>query len=76
MKERKREPIHGETYVVTVEFGKGRAKARALIGYGNSSQPGSKHIEDQLGFMTRKELREVWRERKEILANLEERMVF
>ena len=76
MKERKREPIHGETYVVTVEFGKGRARARALIGYGNSSQPGSKHIEDQLGFMTRKELREVWREKKEILANLEERVVF
>jgi len=47
-----------------------------LIGYGNSSQPGSKHIEDQLGFMTRKELREVWREKKEILANLEERVVF
>jgi acyl-homoserine-lactone acylase len=76
MKEQKREPIHGETYVVTVEFGKPRAQARALIGYGNSSQPGSAHIEDQLGFMTRKELRPVWREKKEILANLELREVF
>ena len=71
MKEKKREPIHGETYVVMVEFGKQRATARALIGYGNSSQPGSPHIEDQLEFMTRKELRPVWRDRKEIDANLE-----
>ena len=76
MKEKKREPIHGETYVVMIEFGKQRATARALIGYGNSSQPGSPHIEDQLEFMTRKELRPVWRDRKEIEANLELREAF
>lgn len=72
MQDRKREPVHGETYVVCVEFGK-TAKARALIGYGNASQPGSPHIEDQLPFMTRKELRPVWRDRKSIEANLESR---
>lgn len=72
MKERKREPIHGETYVVCVEFGK-TATARALIGYGNSSQQGSPHMEDQLPFMTRKELRPVWRDRKTVEASLESR---
>lgn len=75
-KDKKRYPIHGETYVVCVEFGKQGATARALMSYGNSSQPNSPHSEDQLAFMTRKELRPVWRDRKSIEANLESREKF
>lgn len=63
-------PTHGETFVCAIEFGAPQ-QARCLLGYGNASQPGSPHIEDQLPFMTRKELHPVWRSRKEIEANLE-----
>ncbi len=66
---------HGETIVCAIEFGR-QQQAQCLLGYGNSSQPGSKHLEDQLPFMVRKELLPVWRERKDIEANLEGRNVF
>jgi|GEM_PF-6679636 len=48
----------------------------ALTGYGNSSQPNSPHLSDQLPLVTRKELRPVWRTHKEIEAHLSERKVF
>jgi acyl-homoserine-lactone acylase len=70
MKNGQRDPMHGETYVCIVEFGD-KPQARSLISYGNSSQKGSKHIEDQLPFLARKELRTVWRERAEVEKNLE-----
>jgi acyl-homoserine-lactone acylase len=62
----------GDSYVAVVEFGP-QVRARALIGYGNASQPGSRHRVDQLPLMVRKELRAVWRSRAEIEANLERR---
>lgn len=65
-------PNHGETIVCAVEFGKTQ-KAQCLLGYGNASQPGSPHIEDQLQMMSDKKLHPVWRERKDIEANLERR---
>lgn len=75
MKEKKRGPVHGETFVMCVEFGK-TARAQALMSYGNSSQPGSPHAEDQLEFMTRKELRPVLRDRESVMKNLERRATF
>ena len=45
-------------------------RAEALLGYGNWSKEGSKHIEDQLPLASRKEMRPVWRSRKDIEANL------
>lgn len=63
---------HGETFVCAIEFGAPQ-KAQCLLGYGNSSQPGSKHIEDQLPLMQQKKLHPVWRERAEVEANLESR---
>lgn len=70
-----RSQIHGETWVSTVEF-TSPPKARVLMSYGNSSQPGSPHLTDQLPWLTRKELRTPWRTRAEIEANLESRIRF
>jgi len=66
---------HGETFVCAIEFSVPQ-RAQCLLGYGNASQPGSKHIEDQLPMMVQKKLHPVWRERKEIEANLERKDTF
>jgi acyl-homoserine-lactone acylase len=63
---------HGETIVCAIEFGKAQ-QAQCLLGYGNSSQTGSPHLEDQLPFMVQKKLHPVWRDRKDVEANLEKR---
>lgn len=70
-----RSQTHGETWISAVEFSK-PLKARVLMTYGNSSQPGSAHQSDQLGYLSRKELRTAWRTRADILANLESRVRF
>lgn len=62
----------GETIVCAIEFGRTQ-QARCTLGYGNASQPGSPHLEDQLPLMVEKRLHPVWRERKDIEANLEKR---
>lgn len=61
---------HGETFVCAIEFGSPQ-RANCVLGYGNATQPGSKHIEDQLPLMVDKRMHPVWRERKDIQANLE-----
>lgn len=48
---------HGDTYVAVTEFGK-KVKAKVLLSYGNASQPGSKHIGDQLQLLSEKKLRD------------------
>ena len=63
---------NGETIVCAIEFGPTQ-QARCTLGYGNSSQPGSPHLEDQLPLMVQKALHPVWREKKDIEANLEKR---
>ncbi|MCG8457486.1 MAG: penicillin acylase family protein, partial [Holophagales bacterium] len=50
-------------------------RAEVLLSYGNSSQPGSAHVGDQLELLSRQELRPVWRERAEIEQHLQEREV-
>jgi acyl-homoserine-lactone acylase len=55
--------VSGDGYVQLVEFAKDGAKAQALLGYGNSSRPGSPplHVIDQLPFFQAKTLRPVYR---------------
>jgi acyl-homoserine-lactone acylase len=66
---------HGETFVCALEFAK-EQKAQCSVSYGNSSQPGSPHLADQLPLMSAKKLHPVWRDRKEIEAHLEKREAF
>ena len=66
--------FHGDGYVCATEFGK-EIKAKAILGYGNASQPGNKHIGDQLNLFAKKQLRNVWLKRKDVESHLEEREV-
>lgn len=74
-KDKKFRVTGGDTYVAAIEFSN-PVRAMALVSYGNSSQPGSKHQADQLPLFSRKELRPVWRARAEIMKHLEERKAF
>lgn len=62
--------VGGDTYYQAVEFSK-PVRAKVLTAYGNSTQPGSKHIGDQLELYSKKAMRDAWRTRKEVEANLE-----
>lgn len=62
--------LFGDSFVALVEFSQ-PVRAKALLSYGNASQPGSPHRGDQLVLFARKQLRPVWRTRKEIEAHLE-----
>jgi len=66
---------HGETFVCGIEFAKAQ-KAQCLVSYGNSSERGSPHLEDQLPLMVAKKLHPVWREKKDVEAHMEKREVF
>jgi acyl-homoserine-lactone acylase len=70
-----RSQTHGETYIAAVEFSN-PIKAKVLLTYGNSSQPGSPHQGDQLPLLAKKELRTAWRTRREIQAHLESQVRF
>jgi acyl-homoserine-lactone acylase len=63
---------NGETIVCAIEFARVQ-RANCTLGYGNSSQPGSPHLGDQIPLMAQKALHPVWREKKDIEANLEKR---
>jgi acyl-homoserine lactone acylase PvdQ len=67
-----RTPQHGETWVAMIEFST-PVRAWGLMSYGNSRQPGTKHHADQLQLLSRGEFRELWLQRAQIEANLEER---
>ena len=69
------QPVAGDSYVAAIEFSQ-PVQAMALMSYGNSSQPGSPHSVDQLELFAQKQLRPVWRIRKDIEANLESRKGF
>jgi acyl-homoserine-lactone acylase len=69
-KDNKYQPIHGEGYIALIEFGK-TVKAQVLMTYGNSTQPGSPHVGDQLELFSRKKFRFAWLTPKEIKRNLE-----
>ena len=48
-------------------------RAWGLMSYGNSRQPGTKHHADQLELLSKGEFRELWLQRAQIEANLEQR---
>jgi acyl-homoserine-lactone acylase len=60
----------GDTYVAITEFGK-QVKANVLLSYGNSSQPGNKHVGDQLKLLSEKKLRPALLDKNAVLRNLE-----
>ena len=66
---------HGETFICAIEFAD-HERAQCAVSYGNASQPGSPHLEDQLPLMVGKKLHPVWRDRKEIEAHLERKETF
>ena len=68
-------PAHGDTYVAAIEFSK-PLKAKVLTSYGNATQPGSKHHNDQLQLLSEKKMRDIWFTREEAEKHLEEREVF
>jgi acyl-homoserine-lactone acylase len=71
----KAEGVHGDTYFAVIEFFN-PVHAEGLLSYGNWSKKGSLHAEDQLRLLSKKAMRPIWRDRKDIEANLEARKVF
>ncbi len=67
----KRYPQHGETWVGMIEFST-PVKAYGLMSYGNSRQRGTRHRADQLTLLSNHQFRELWLQRRQIEANLEE----
>jgi acyl-homoserine-lactone acylase len=67
------EAVFGDTYVAAVEFTPAGPRAQAVLSYGNASQPGSPHANDQLRLIAEKHMRPSWRTRAEVEANLESR---
>jgi acyl-homoserine-lactone acylase len=74
-KENRYYAAHGETIVCAIEFNKPQ-QANCLLGYGNSTQPNSPHLGDQLPLLSQKKLHPVWREKKDVEAHLEKRESF
>jgi acyl-homoserine-lactone acylase len=68
----KKYAIAGDTYVAITEFGN-KVKAQLLLSYGNATQPGNKHVGDQLKMLSEKKLRPALLEKADILKNLEKR---
>jgi acyl-homoserine-lactone acylase len=64
--------VGGDSYYAAIEFGP-TIRAKVLLAYGNATQPGSPHAGDQLELFMRKEMRDAWRTRQEVEANLERR---
>jgi acyl-homoserine-lactone acylase len=64
----------GDSYVAITEFGN-KPKAMVLLSYGNSTQPGNKHMGDQLKLLSEKKLRPALLNQTDVLKNLEEKEV-
>jgi acyl-homoserine-lactone acylase len=74
-KDGKIEGASGDTFFAVIEFSTPQ-RAEGLLSYGNWSKKGSPHVEDQIKLMSRKEMRPIWRDRKDVEAHLEARKVF
>jgi acyl-homoserine-lactone acylase len=66
---------NGDSYVAIVSFDR-PTRAKVLLTYGSSSQPGSAHASDQLPLLSQGRMRDAWRTRAEVMANLESRERF
>jgi acyl-homoserine-lactone acylase len=60
----------GGSYTAVVSFDS-PSRAKVLSSYGSSSQPASPHASDQLPLLSTQTLRDAWRTRAEVEANLE-----
>jgi acyl-homoserine-lactone acylase len=65
----------GASYTALVSFDD-PVRAKVLLSYGESSQPGSTHSSDQLALLSAGQLRDAWRTRAQVQANLESRERF
>ena len=74
-KDGRRAATAGGSYVALVSFD-GPPRAKVLMSYGNASQPGSPHLVDQTPLLAKQQLRDAWRSRAEVEANLEDRDAF
>jgi len=74
-KDGRRAANFGDSFIAIVSFER-PARAKVLMTYGNASQSGSPHIADQAPLLARHELRDAWRTRAEVEANLESRDIF
>jgi acyl-homoserine-lactone acylase len=67
----------GDTFYAVIEFSMtGPPTGEALLGYGNWSRAGSKHIDDQLELASQKKMRPILRSRQVIEQQLEARTTF
>lgn len=67
----------GDTFYAVIEFSKtGPPVGEALLGYGNWSRVGSKHVDDQLALASQKKMRPILRSRAVIEKQLERRTTF
>ena len=73
-RDNKKLAIAGETFIAVTEFGD-KVKSMVSLSYGNATQPGNKHIGDQLKMMSEKKLRPALLEKADILLNLEEKEI-
>ncbi len=60
----------GDSFVAIVSFDR-PTRAKVLITYSNASQPGSPHRSDQAPLLAKQQMRDAWRTRAEVEANLE-----
>ena len=65
----------GASYMALVSFDR-PTHAKVLLSYGASSQPGSPHNSDQLPLLSAGKMRDAWRTRAAVEANLESRDQF
>jgi acyl-homoserine-lactone acylase len=73
----KAEIVSGDTFYAVIEFSKtGPPIGEALLGYGNWSRVGSKHVSDQLALASQKKMRAILRSRDQIEKQLENRVTF
>ena len=73
----KAEIVGGDTFYAVLEFQKnGPPVGEALLGYGNWSRAGSKHVDDQLALASQKKMRPMLRQRAAIEKVLESRTIF
>jgi acyl-homoserine-lactone acylase len=72
----RRRAVGGDSYVALTEFTEDGPRAKAVLPYGNASQPGSPHRGDQLQMYAEKEMRPVWLSRDSVRAHLDERTTF
>ncbi len=76
MEQGRRRATGGDSYVALTEFTEDGPRAKAVLPYGNASQPNSPHRGDQLEMYAEKRMRPVWLHRDSVRAHLERRTTF